>query len=181
MQTGTLFRGPSEEDKRRLPLQWLIIIPLLVVAAAGGWWYLSRHPPIATKPGETPYVPPERVIRAGHPDFDWYGKYFRIMDTNAKIIFNFAGDRNIVVFGVFDNRGERAVEAAEIKITFFDPDGQVIRERIAAPLRPETGLKRPLDSLTRRQFSVRFSNMPMNLQVGRLEVVLTGIAFAPRS
>lgn len=169
-----------KEEKRRIPLQWLISLPLLLIAGAGFFLYLYLAPAPAG-PTEQVYEPPPGLLHEGHPDFEWYRDYFRIQDVKGVVVFNFAGDRSVVINGLFDNRGERDVEAAEIRISFYDPQGELIRQRTASPLRPETGLKRPLNSLERRTFSVRFDDLPVNLQVGNLEVVLTGIRLAPKA
>jgi hypothetical protein len=181
MADNTLFEKTLKPAKRSLPLVWMITVPLLVVVGAVFWWYLSTTPPPPKTPGESVYVPPDGLKKAGDKDFDWYQEFVKILDVKGQIVINFAGDRVIVINGLFENRGERAVEAAEVKITFYDPEQKIIRERVIAPLRMETGMKMPLKSLETRNWSVRFENMPINLQVGKLEVVLTGLKLAPRA
>lgn len=182
MAHDTIFEKRLETPSRRIPLQWMIALPLLALVIGGFWIYLARTPLVPrTATGEAAYVPPEGLQRAGAKDFDWYSQFLRIEDVKGSIVFNFAGDRVVMISGFFNNLGERGVEAAEIKITFFDPQEKIIKERVAAPLRPETGLKLPLKSLEKRTFSVRFENMPVDLQVGKLEVVLTGLKLAPRT
>jgi hypothetical protein len=165
---------------RRIPLQWLIAIPLLVVVIGGFSWYILTTPPVPKVQGEQPYTPPEGLLRAGNAEFDRYLDFFRIDSVKGTIQFNFANDRAIMVSGMFENRGEKYVEAAEIKLTFLDPEGKLIKERVAAPLRPETGMRMPMKGLERRNWSVRFENMPVDLKVGDLTVVLTGLKFAAK-
>jgi hypothetical protein len=167
-------------NSRRIPLQWLIAIPLLAIAIGGFSWYILTTPPQPKVQGEQPYIPPDGLLRAGNSEFDRYQDFFRIDSVKGKILFNFANDRAIMVSGMFENRGEKYVDAAEIKLTFLDPEGKLIKERIAAPLRPETGMRMPMKGLERRNWSVRFDNMPVDLKVGDLTVVLTGLKFAAK-
>jgi hypothetical protein len=171
---------PRPGDARKLPLQWLIALPLLAIAIGGFSWYILTTPRMPKVQGEQPYIPPEGLLRAGNPEFDRYQDFFRIDSVKGTIVFNFANDRAIMVAGMFENRGEKYVEAAEIKLTFLDPEGKLIKERIAAPLRSETGMRMPMKGLERRNWSVRFENMPVDLKVGDLTVVLTGLKFAAK-
>ena len=167
-------------DARKIPLQWLIAIPLLVMAIGGFSWYILTTPPRPKVLGEQPYTPPEGLLRAGNAEFERYQDFFRIDSVKGTIVFNFANDRAIIVSGMFENRGEKYVDAAEIKLTFLDPEGKLIKERIAAPLRSETGMRMPMKGLERRNWGVRFENMPVDLKVGDLTVVLTGLKFAAK-
>jgi hypothetical protein len=162
-------------------LHWLIAIPLLLIAVGGFTWYILITPTTPKVPGEQPYIAPEGLLRAGNPDYDRYVDFFRIDSVKGTIVFNFANARAVMISGMFENRGEKYVEAAEIKLTFFDPEGKLIKERIAAPLRPEIGLKLPMKGLERRNWAVRFDNMPVDLKVGDLSVVLNGLKFAKKS
>ena len=173
--------GTTPPGRRRLPLQWMIALPLLLIAVVAFSWYILTTPPPPKVQGEQPYIPPEGLLHAGNPEFDRYQDFFRIDSVKGKIIFNFANDRAIMVTGMFENRGEKYVEAAEVKLTFLDPEGKLIKERVAAPLRPEIGLKVPMKGLERRSWGVRFDNMPVDLKVGDLTVVLTGLKFAKKS
>ena len=173
--------GATPTGRKRLPLQWMIALPLLLIVVVAFSWYILTTPPPPKVQGEQPYIPPEGLMRAGNPEFDRYQDFFRIDSVKGKIIFNFANDRAIMVTGMFENRGEKYVEAAEVKLTFLDPEGKLIKERVAAPLRPEIGLKVPMKGLERRSWGVRFDNMPVDLKVGDLTVVLTGLKFAKKS
>ena len=176
----TVGSGARPVSRRTIPLQWIIALPLLAIAIGGFSWYILTTPLLPKTQGEQPYFPPEGLLRAGNPEFDRYQDFFRIDSVKGTIVFNFANDRAIMIAGVFENRGEKYVEAAEIKLTFLDPEGKLIKERIAAPLRPETGMKMPMKGLERRSWSVRFENMPVDLKVGDLTVVLTGLKFASK-
>jgi hypothetical protein len=181
MESENIFDKRFPEKKKTFPVLWLILAVLFVIASAGIWYYLQITPakPIVAL-GEELYEETPDLLRRGTPDFDEYWQYFRITNVQAKLAINFAGDRMVFVHGLLENMGEREVDAAEIKITFFDPQGKVLRERICAPLRPETGLKKPISSLQSRDFSVRFENWPEKMEVGQLEVLLTGMRLVPR-
>lgn len=178
-ENGTEKQAPQR--KKDFPVLWIIFAVAAILAGIGVWYYVSTTParPIVAL-GEEIYEEPAGLVRRGDPDFEGYWQVFRITNVKAKLSINFAGDRMVYVYGLFENRGEKPVDAAEVKITFYDPEGKIIKERISAPLRPETGLKKPIGSLQSRDFNVRFENWPENVQVGQLEVLLTGIHVLPK-
>jgi hypothetical protein len=180
MESQNTTEKQTPPPKRGLPILWVIFAIAAILALIGVWYYVRTTParPIVAL-GEEIYEEPAGLVRHGSPDFDGYWQVFRITNVKAKLSINFAGDRMVYVYGLFENRGELPVDAAEVKITFFDPQGKIIKERICAPLRPDTGLKKPISSLQSRDFNVRFENWPENVQVGQLEVLLTGIHVLP--
>jgi len=180
MESEAIFDKRLPVKKRSFPVILVILIVVLILASVGIWYYLQITParPIVAL-GEELYEETPGLLRRGNPEFDNYWPYFRISSVKAKLAINFAGDRMVFVHGLLENLGEREVDAAEIKITFFDPQGKILRERICAPLRPETGLKKPIGSLQSRDFSVRFENWPEKMEVGQLEVLLTGMRLVP--
>ncbi len=181
MESENIFDKRLPQKRKAFPVLWVVLIILFLISSAGIWYYLQVTParPIVAL-GEEIYEETPGLLRRGNPEFDEYWQYFRISDVKAKLAINFAGDRMVFVHGLLENMGEREVDAAEIKITFFDPQGKILRERISAPLRPETGLKKPIGSLQSRDFSVRFENWPEKMEVGQLEVLLTGMRLVPR-
>ena len=117
------------------------------------------------------------ILRPAEPNFEYYRKYIRISDVRASLGINFAKSRIAIVSGFITNEGDRKLEALELRIALYDVYNKLSKERISTPLRPDAGLKRPLEPLEKRDFTVWIENIEQLWNPKRLEIEISGLKY----
>jgi hypothetical protein len=101
-----------------------------------------------------------------------------LRDTNIQMGLNFARKRIVMVSGVLSNKGERAVDVLEVKLTFFNYE-KPVTEMVRTPLRPGAYTP-PVEPLTERGFSFYIEEIPAGWLSSHAELSLSGFRFASR-
>jgi len=117
------------------------------------------------------------IVRPGEPNFEYYKKYIRISDVKASLGINFAKSRIAIVSGFITNEGDRKLEALELRIALYDVYNKLSKERISTPLRPDAGLKRPMQPMEKRDFTVWIENIEQLWNPRRLEIEISGLKY----
>ena len=88
-----------------------------------------------------------------------------------------AKSRIAIVSGIITNEGDRKLEALELHIALFDVYNKLSKERISTPLRPDVGVKRPMEPLEKREFTVWIEPIEQLWNPKRLEIELSGLKY----
>ncbi len=164
---------PAEKQSRQKVLLYALAIFIII---AGGVYLYARLQASKTPPGmEMPAVP--GMAHPGDPDFEYYRKYVRISNVRATLGINFAKSRIAIISGIITNEGDRKLEALELRIALYDVYDKLSKERIATPLRPGVGVKRPMDPLEKRDFTVWIEPIEQLWNPKRIEVELSGLKY----
>jgi len=135
--------------------------------------YQQKNPPVL---GSGPPVIPG-LVRPGEPDFEYYKGKIRIENVKASLGINFAQSRIAIISGIIANEGDRELVALEMHISLYDVYDKLAKERTATPLRPGIGLKRPMDPLERRSFTVHIEPIDQLWNPQRMEIEITGLKY----
>lgn len=158
----------------KLGLQVRIALAVFALLSGGFAAYYVLVPRTPSEPGKL-VIPGLR--REGDGQFDWYRKYVMISNVRADLARNYLGDEIAVVSGLLENRGEKRLEAAELKVTLLDPQDQPVLQQARTPLRPGIGIQRPLHSFENRSFTIWIEPLPPGWTAGQVVVELSGLKF----
>lgn len=129
---------------------------------------VAENPDLLVVPG---------IVRAGNPDFEYYKNHVRIANVKAELGVNFAKSRIAIISGIISNEGDRKLAAVELHIALYDVYDKLSKERTATPLRPGVGIKRPMDPLEKRAFTIWIEPIEQFWNPKRLEIELTGLKY----
>jgi len=159
----------SARTERSLLWKVLPVAVLAVAALVAGVLYLGR-----TSDQEEPAL--AGIVRAGNPDFEWYGKYIELVDPKIQMGLNFAGNRVVMFSGIIKNGGERTLDVVELKVVLFNYD-EPVREELRTPIRPGPYTP-PIPSMTERPFSFYIEKIPRDWKSSHAEMSISGFRFA---
>lgn len=154
---------------------FLAAIGLFALGSVGIYLYSRHQQNTQTTFGEVTFVP--GMVRAGDPSFEYYKNKIRLIDVKAGLGVNFAKSRIAIISGIIHNEGDRKLEALELHIALYDVYDKLSKERIASPLRPGVGIKRPMDPLEKRPFTVWMEPIEQLWNPGRVEIEITGLKY----
>jgi len=166
----------TSEVKPGRPNTFLYALGIFLVAAAGLLVYgrLHKNPAGANK---TEFSPVPGLVRPGNPNFEYYKDRVRLSDVKAQLGINYAKSRIAIITGTITNEGDRKLEALELHIALYDVFNQIAKERIATPLRPGVGIKRPMEPMEKRPFTVWIEPIEQLWNPKRVEVEKTGLKY----
>jgi len=168
------FKSETKGSERSVTLY--VMMAVMAVAAATIFFFIryQRNNPEATSAGPAVIA---GMVRPGNPDFEYYRNKIRFENVKASLGINFAQNRIAIVSGTIANEGDRKLEALEMHIALYDMYDKVSKERTATPLRPGLGLKRPMEPLEKRSFTVYIEPIDHLWNPRRLEIELTGLKY----
>jgi hypothetical protein len=163
------------QEQQSRPKVMLYTLAIFFVIAGGVYMY-ARFQSSNRPPGvELPVVP--GMARPGEPNFEYYKNYVRISEVKATLGINFAKSRIAIVSGIITNEGDRKLEALELHIALYDVYNKLSKERTSTPLRPDVGVKRPMDPLEKREFTVWIEPIEQLWNPKRLEIEISGLKY----
>jgi len=160
----------ESEEKPRSPHFWQIIViaGVLFVCATGLLLFFLQQ-------GTAQEAPLTRILHAGDPDYEWYGKYMALENHQVKMGKNFAGNRFVIFSAIIENNGERTVDVVEVELSFFNYDTR-ISSVIRTPLRPGTYTP-PMRTFEKRGFTLYVEELPPNWLAQNAELAIHGFRF----
>ncbi len=170
----TEFRMEPRSQNRTVTI--FLMAAVFALGAGAVFFYIryqDRNPPPS---GEGLTVIPG-MLRAGDSNFEFYKNRVQIKNVKASLGINFAQNRIAIIEGIIANEGDRKLEALELHIALYDVWDKLSKERIATPLRPGIGLKRPMQPLERRTFTVFIEPIEQFWNPKRLEIEITGLKY----
>jgi hypothetical protein len=168
--------GSSPNRAAALPSTILYALGIFLVAAAGlVVWGRYHRAPAGAERAEVSPVPGLR--RAGEPGFEYYKTRVRLSDVKAQLGINYAKSRIAIVSGNIANEGDRKLEALELHIALYDIYDKLSKERVATPLRPGVGIKRAMNPLEKRPFTVWIEPIEQLWNPKRVEIEITGLKY----
>jgi hypothetical protein len=168
------FKSQTRPQTR--PIIPFLVVGVAVIAAAVVFLVVRRQgsPPRAT---QGPIVV-EGVIRAGHPDFEYYRKYVKIESVKASLSTTFSKARVATISGLIVNDGDRKLEAVELKVGLYDVYGKPSKEKTTFALRPGLGIGySPMEPLEKRIFAVSLENIEQLWNPRHVEYEVTGLRY----
>ena len=166
----------TSEVKPTRPNTFLYALGIFLIAAAGLLVYGRLHKTSeGSKSGD--YSPVPGLVRPGHPNFEYYKDRVRLSDVKAQLGINYAKSRIAIITGTITNEGDRKLEALELHIALYGIFNKLAKERIATPLRPGVGIKRPMEPMEKREFTVWIEPIEQLWNPKRVEVEKTGLKY----
>ncbi len=163
----------SESNRART----LIVALVLFAAAAIGIFIFARYQKHNQPAGPSGPVVVPGMLHAGDPNFEYYKNRIRLQDVKAGLGITFNKNRVAVISGIIYNDGDRKLEALELRVTLYDLYGKFSKSRIATPLRPGTGMYRPMEPLEKRTFSVSLEAVEQLWNPRKVEIEITGLKY----
>ncbi len=151
-------------------------IALFVVAAVGIFTYARYQKHIQPAGSSAPVVVPG-MLHPGDSNFEYYKNRIRLEDVKAGLGITFNKNRVAIVSGIIYNDGDRKLDALELRVTLYDLYGKFSKSRIATPLRPGTGMYRPMEPLEKRTFSVALEGVEQLWNPRKVEIEITGLKY----
>src|SRR5262245_43794304 len=166
----------TSEIKPTRPNTFLYALGIFLIAAVGLLLYGRFHKsPSSGDPAE--FSPVAGLFRPGNPNFEFYKDRVRLSDVKAQLGINYAKSRIAIITGVITNVGDRKLEALELHIALYDVYDKIAKERIATPLRPGVGIKRPMEPMEKRPFTVWIEPIEQLWNPKRVEIEKTGLKY----
>jgi hypothetical protein len=103
-----------------------------------------------------------------------YLSQIEISDPEMSAAENFLGDTVIYLDARIANRGDRAVRAVELEMTFVDPWGQVVLKETGWPVHRRVP---PLAPGETRPFQVAFERMPFEWNQAPPKIAVRRVEF----
>ena len=166
----------TSEVKRARPNTFLYALGIFLLAAAGLLVYGRLHK-VPSGPDHAEYSPVPGLVRPGNPNFEYYKDRVRLSDVRAQLGINYAKSRIAIITGTIMNEGDRKLEALELHIALYDVYDKLAKERIATPLRPGVGIKRPMEPMEKRPFTVWIEPIEQLWNPRRVEIEKTGLKY----
>jgi len=157
------------------PNTLLYALGIFIIAAAALYFYGKYHQ--APTPGADEPVIIPGLVRPGNPDFEYYLRKVSLTGVRATLGTNFAKNRIAIISGIINNDGDRKLEALEIHVSLYDVYNKLSKERTATPLRPGIGIKRAMDPLEKREFTIWIEPIEQLWNPRRVEVEITGLKY----
>jgi hypothetical protein len=164
------------ESNRTRTVTVIVAIALFVVAAIGICIFARYQKHVQPEGSSGPVVVPG-MLHPGDPNFEYYKNHVRLEDVKAGLGITFSKNRVAIISGIIYNEGDRKLDALELRITLYDLYGKFSKERIATPLRPGTGMYRPMEPLEKRTFSVGLENVEQLWNPRKVEIEITGLKY----
>jgi hypothetical protein len=155
----------------------LIVALVLFAAAAIGIFIFARYQKHSQPAGPSGPVVVPGMLHAGDPNFEYYKNRIRLEDVKAGLGITFNKNRVAIISGIIYNDGDRKLEALELRVTLYDLYGKFSKSRIATPLRPGTGMYRPMEPLEKRTFSVSLEGVEQLWNPRKVEIEITGLKY----
>jgi hypothetical protein len=152
----------------------LYALGIFILAAAGVLVYAYYH---KSSPQPAELSPVEGMVRPGNPSFEYYKNKVRLIDVKAGLGINYAKSRIAIISGVIQNEGDRKLEALELHIGLFDIYDKLSKERTSTPLRPGIGIKRPMEPMEKRPFTIWIEPIEQLWNSKRVEIEITGLKY----
>ncbi len=163
------------ESNRTRTVTVIVAIALFVVAAVGIIIFARYQKHVQPEGSSGPVVP--GMLHPGDPNFEYYKNHVRLQDVKAGLGITFNKNRVAIISGIIYNEGDRKLDALELRVTLYDLYGKFSKERIATPLRPGTGMYRPMEPLEKRTFSVGVENVEQLWNPRKVEIEITGLKY----
>lgn len=167
----------SEVGRSRRPVVLYIMLGVAAVVAGLIFFYVRYGDHTPAKASSDQPVVVEGMLRPGNTNFEAYKNRIRIENVKASLGINFAQSRIAIITGDIVNDGDRKLEALEMHIALYDVYDKLVKERTATPLRPGVGLKRPMEPLEKRSFTVYIEPIDQLWNPKRLEIDITGLKY----
>lgn len=166
-------------SKRNEPNRAITAIAALALfaAAAVGVFIYARYQKHSQPAGSSGPVVVPGMLRPGNSNFEYYKNRIRLEDVRAGLGITFNKNRVAIISGIIYNDGDRKLEALELRVTLYDVYGKFSRERVATPLRPGTGMYRPMEPLEKRTFSVGIEAVEQLWNPRKVEIEITGLKY----
>lgn len=155
---------------------FIAAVAIFAVAAVGIFIYAHYQKRSQPKGASGPVVVPG-MLRPGDPNFEYYKNHVRLEDVRAGLGITFNKNRVAIISGIIYNDGDRKLEALELRVTLYDVYGKFSKERVATPLRPGTGMYRPMEPLEKRTFSVGIEGVEQLWNPRKVEIEITGLKY----
>ncbi|MGH9342010.1 MAG: hypothetical protein ACRD1R_21095 [Acidobacteriota bacterium] len=165
-----MFEAKRSEKSRLLWKVFPLAIVVFGIVVALAVYLSSRGPDLTAEVSG--------MMHEGDPYFDWYSQYVELRDPKLQMATNFAGGRMVIFSGIIDNDGERALDAVEIKLVFFNYD-QPVYETARVPIRPEREARTPpIRPFQERGFTFYIEALPEGWGSNQAEMSISGFRFA---
>ena len=149
---------------------WKILIPVGLAAILLASVVIFMHEP---KPKERKEL--TGVLREGDSDYGWYREHVSLTGPRLQMAKNIAGNRMAVFSATIENQGERALDAVEMKMIFFNYDTPVW-ETTRTPIRPGA-YTAPIQPMRKRSFTLYIQDLPRDWMSTRAEMDINGFRF----
>ena len=170
----------TEFTSKRSKSNWArtaVVAFVLFTAAAVGLFIYARYQKHSQPAGSSGPVVVPGMLRPGDSNFEYYKNRIRLEDVKAGLGITFNKNRVAIISGIIYNDGDRKLEALELRVTLYDVYGKFSKERIATPLRPGTGMYRPMEPLEKRTFSVAVEAVEQLWNPRKVEIEITGLKY----
>jgi hypothetical protein len=171
------MREFTSEVRPARPNTFLYALGIFIIAAAALLVYAYYHRRGGAAPQTAEASPVQGLVRPGNPNFEYYKNKVRLTDVKAQLGINYAKSRIAIVSGTIHNEGDRKLEALELHLALFDVYDKLSKERTATPLRPGVGIKRPMEPMEKRPFTIWIEPIEQLWNPKRLEVEITGLKY----
>lgn len=119
------------------------------------------------------------ILHKGDPEYDRYRPHVELKDTEMKMGLNFNKKRIVMLSGVIDNSGDRAIDVVQVKVSFYNYE-KLVAEQIHTPLKPGPYTP-PIKPLSEWAFSFYIEDIPKGWGASHAEMTLYGFRFANQS
>lgn len=155
-----------------------VVAALLLFGVAAAGVFIYAHFQKSSQPAGAvgPVIIPG-MLHPGDSGFDYYKDRIRLQDVRAGLGITFNKNRVAIISGLIYNDGDRKLEALELRVTLYDVYGKFSKERLATPLRPGTGMYRPMEPLEKRTFSVGLEGVEQLWNPRKVEIQITGLRY----
>ncbi len=164
------FRSVPEPKRSLTPVYALLVFLIGLVVV----FYYAQTQEQTT---QSEPIPVPGMVRPGEPNFEYYKNRIRLANVHAVLGINYAKSRIAIVEGTIINEGDRKLEAVELSLALYDIYEKITVTRIKTPLRPGIGVKRPMNPLEKRSFTVWIEPIEQLWNPKRVDIEITGLKY----